>query len=173
MRFATLAATVALAATSGFGPALAQDAVTPDVALFAGDPAAGLEAFNGQCAACHVVVNDEGETLAGRNARVGPNQWNLAYNLIGHDEDFEYSEAINTLHEAGEHWTEEKFVGYVQDPTGWLREATDDRRARGKMAYQVRDEQDALDLWAYFVSISPELTGDAAAAYAAEPTLAD
>ena len=55
-------------------PVLAQDAVTPDVALFTGNAEAGLEAFNRQCAACHVVVNDAGETLAGRNAKTGANQ---------------------------------------------------------------------------------------------------
>jgi cytochrome c len=146
-------------------PVLAQDAVTPDVSLFSGNAEAGLEAFNRQCAACHVVINDAGETLAGRNAKTGPNQWNLAYNLIGHEEDFDYSDAIMQLHEAGERWTEDKFVAYVQDPTGWLREATGDRRARGKMSFQLRDEEAAHDLWAYFVSISPELTEDAAAAY--------
>lgn len=164
MRRAILAAAAALAAA----PVLAQDAVTPDVALFTGNPEAGLAAFNRQCSACHVVVNDAGETLAGRNAKVGPNQWNLAYDLIGNDPDFDYSDPIIQLRDAGEHWTEERFVGYVQDPSGWLREATDDRRARGKMAYQVREEQDARDIWAYLVSISPGLTGDAAAAYEAE-----
>lgn len=164
MRLTILAAAAALAAV----PAFAQDAVTPDASLFSGDPEAGLEAFNRQCAACHVVVNPAGETLAGRNARVGPNQWNLAYNLIGHDPEFDYSDAIMQLHEAGERWTEEKFVGYVQDPTPWLREETGERGARGKMAFQLRDEETAHDIWAYFVSISPELTGDAAAAYTAE-----
>ena len=168
MTIRTIAAAAALVAACG--PAAAQDAVTPDASQFQGDPAAGEEAFNRQCATCHVVVNPDGETLAGRNAKTGPNQWNLAYNLIGNEEDFRYSDAILALNEAGERWTEDKFVGYVQDPTGWLREATDDPRARGKMAYQVRDEADAYDLWAYFVSISPELTEGAAEAYnAAEP----
>lgn len=160
MRFAIIAAAVLAAA-----PAFAQDAVTPDATAFPGDPEAGLEAFNRQCATCHVVVDDAGETLAGRNAKTGPNQWNLAYNLIGDEEDFRYSDPIIALNEAGELWTQEKFVGYVQDPTEWLREATGDARARGKMAYQVRSEEDAQNLWAYFVSISPELTGDSAAAY--------
>ena len=168
MRLAIFAVAAALVAA----PALAQDAVTPDATLFTGSPEAGLEAFNRQCSACHVVVNDAGETLAGRAAKVGPNQWNLAYNLVGHDPDFDYSDPILQLHEAGEHWTEEKFVTYVQDPTSWLREATGDRRARSKMAFQLRDEDAAHDLWAYFVSISPGLTGDAAAAYAAEPNVA-
>lgn len=158
-------ALIIAAAALGAAPAFAQDAVTPDATQFSGNPEAGLEAFNRQCVACHVVVNEAGETLAGRNAQVGPNQYALAYGLIGHQEGFDYSDAILQLHEAGERWTEEKFVAYVQDPTGWLREATGDNRARGKMSFQLRDEETAHDLWAYFVSISPELTGDAATAY--------
>lgn len=43
-------------------------------------------------------------------------------------------------------WNEERFVGYVQEPTGWLRERLDDNKARGKMVFKVRKEQDAIDL---------------------------
>lgn len=161
MRLSMLAVMMAV----GGAPVLAQDAVTPDVALFTGNAEAGLESFNRQCAACHVVVNEAGETLAGRNARTGPNQYGLAYDVIGSEPDFDYSDAILQLRDAGERWTEEKFVAYVQDPTEWLREATGDNRARGKMSFQLRDEEAAHDIWAYLVSISPELTGDAAAAY--------
>lgn len=114
-----------------------------------GDAAAGEEAFNRQCVACHVVVNDAGETLAGRNAQTGPNLFNVTARGIGAVEDFRYSDGVLALGEAGEMWTEEYFVGYVQDPTGWLRETLDDRRARGKMAFQVRSEEDAVNLYAY------------------------
>lgn len=117
-----------------------------------GDAAAGEEAFNRQCVACHVIVNDAGETLAGRNARTGPNLYNVTGRGIGAVEDFRYSDGILALNEAGEMWTEENFVGYVQDPTGWLRETLDDRRARGKMAFQVRSEEDALNLYAYLAT---------------------
>ncbi|MBM1221773.1 c-type cytochrome [Ponticoccus sp. SC2-23] len=117
-----------------------------------GDAAAGEEAFNRQCVACHVVVNDAGETLAGRNAQTGPNLYNVTARGIGTVEDFRYSDGLVELGEAGEMWTEEHFVGYVQDPTGWLRETLDDRRARGKMAFQVRSEEDALNLYAYLAT---------------------
>lgn len=129
-------------------PVLAQDAM--------GDPAAGEEQFNRQCVACHVVQNDDGEVLAGRNAQTGPNLYGVAGRTIGAVEDFRYSDAIMTLNEQGEEWDEEKFVAYVQDPTGWLRETLDDRRARGKMAYQVRAEEDAHDLWAFLATFSEE-----------------
>ena len=125
-------------------------------ALADGDVAAGEEVFNRQCVACHVIVDATGETLAGRGAQTGPNQYNVIGRGIAQVEDFRYSDALIELGEAGEMWTEENFVGYVQDPTGWLREKLDDRRARGKMAYQVRSEDDALNLYAYLATFQPE-----------------
>lgn len=120
-----------------------------------GDAAAGEEAFNRQCVACHVVVNDAGETLAGRNAKTGPNLYAVAGRALGSIEDFRYSESVVELGETGAVWDEASFVGYVQDPTGWLRETLDNRRARGKMAFQVRSEEDALNLYAYLASLAP------------------
>jgi len=102
--------------------------------------------FNRQCVACHVVADASGEVLAGRNAKTGPNLYGVAGRALGSVEDFRYGDSIVELGEGGTVWTEETFVGYVQDPTGWLRETLDNRRARGKMAYQVRAESDAYDL---------------------------
>ena len=114
-----------------------------------GDAANGEEQFNRQCVACHVVADASGEVLAGRNAKTGPNLYGVAGRALGSVEDFRYGDSIVELGEGGTVWTEETFVGYVQDPTGWLRETLDNRRARGKMAYQVRAESDAYDLYAY------------------------
>lgn len=139
-----LAASVALASVFVL-PAMAQD--------FTGDPAAGEEAFQ-QCISCHVVVDGSGETLAGRNARTGPNLYNVAGNTIGSVEDFRYGNGIELANEQGLVWDEANFVAYVQDPTNWLREATGDRRVRGKMSYRVRDEGDALNLYAYLASLA-------------------
>lgn len=127
-------------------PAFAQDAT--------GDAAAGEAAFS-QCQTCHVVVDGEGETLAGRNARTGPNLYAIAGRQAGTVEDFRYSPSMVEAGEAGLAWDEESFVAYVQDPTGFLRETLDDRRARGKMAFQVRSEDDAVNLYAYLASLAP------------------
>ncbi|MFN3663568.1 c-type cytochrome [Yoonia sp.] len=133
---------------------LAAPAFAQDLAPTVGDAAAGEEQFNRQCVACHIVADEEGNVLAGRNARTGPNQYGLIGSLIGTDPDFNYSDGLVALGEAGEVWNEENFVGYVQDPTGWIREKLEDRRARGRMAYQVRAESDAYDLYAYLATFS-------------------
>lgn len=142
MKHLTLAAVMALLSA----PAFAQDAT--------GDAAAGEEQFNRQCVACHVVVNDAGETLAGRNAQTGPNLYGVAGRTPGTYPDFEYGDDMIAFGETGAVWDETNFVAYVQDPTDFLRTALDNRRARGKMAFQVRDPAEATDIYAYLASLA-------------------
>ena len=135
-------------------PAVAQDASVDE----------GEQHFSRQCVACHVVQNAEGEMLAGRNARTGPNLYGVAGRTLGADEDFRYSDYLVALGEQGAIWNESNFVAYVQDPTGWLREKLDDRRARGKMAYRVRSEEEARDLFAYLATFTDPAELEAAIA---------
>ncbi|WP_320414782.1 c-type cytochrome [Palleronia sp. THAF1] len=117
-----------------------------------GDAAAGESVFN-QCQACHVVTNDEGETLAGRAGRTGPNLYGIEGRTAGTVEDFRYSSSMVEAGEAGLAWNEEDFAAYTQDPTGFLREYLDDSGARGKMAFKLRSEDDAKNVYAYIVSL--------------------
>lgn len=135
------------------GSVLAQDAAAPGAPT--GDAAAGEGHFQQQCISCHVVEDEAGEVLAGRNARVGPNLYGVVGRVAGGLEDYDYSDLLKAYGEDGAVWEEENFVGFVQDPTGFLREATGED-GRSKMAYQVRDEQEAHDLYAYLATFSPE-----------------
>ena len=137
-----IALTLALAAA----PALAQDPT--------GDAAAGEAAFR-QCQSCHVVQDAEGNTLAGRNGRTGPNLYGIAGRTAGAVEDFRYSDLMEEAEEAGLVWNEETFAAYVQDPTTYLREATGENGGRSNMTFKVRKPEDAVNLWAYLVSLAP------------------
>ncbi len=130
-------------------PAFAQDMV--------GDAAAGETEFGRQCVTCHIVANDDGEVLAGRNANIGPNLHGVVGRQPGSVEDFRYGDALVALGETEVVWTEETLAAYVQDTTGYLRAELDDPRARSKMTYKVRDEQTALDISAYLATFSPEM----------------
>ena len=121
----------------------------------AGDAEAGERVFN-QCQACHVVVDDEGNTLAGRAGRTGPNLYNVAGRTAGTIEGFRYSSSMTEAGEAGLVWEAETFVAYVQDPTPFLREYLDDSGARGAMTFKVRKEEDAANVFAYLKSLVPE-----------------
>ena len=150
MKTVTLAAALAAMAAPAF-------AESHEMA-FQGDAAAGEEQFNRQCVACHVVQDPEtDEVLAGRNGQVGPNLYGVAGRVMGSVEGFSYSDSLAQMGENGAIWTEANFVGYVQDPTGWLREELDDRRARGKMAYQVRSEEDAYNLYAFLATFGADM----------------
>lgn len=135
---------LATAATLLATPVLADGHLT-------GDAEAGERTFR-QCIACHVVVNAGGETLAGRSGRVGPNLWGIDGRAIGTHEEFSYSNGLTALMETEAVWDEASFVGYVQDPTGWIRETTGDDGLRGAMSFRVRSEEDALNLFAFLSS---------------------
>ena len=144
----TLAATATLLASAAFA----------DGHAATGDATAGERQFNRQCMSCHVVANADGKVLAGRSARTGPNLFGIAGLQIGTVPDYRYGDSIVEWGEqdGGTVWTQEAFVGYVQDPTGWLREALGDSRARGKMAYRVRDEEDAINIYAFLATLAAE-----------------
>lgn len=143
----------------GAGLVTATGALAQDLS---GDPDAGEGVFR-QCQSCHVVVDDEGNTLAGRRAQVGPNLYGVVGRQAGSVEGFSYSDSMAQAGEAGLHWDEESFIAYVQDPTGFLREYLDDSSARGKMTYRLRGEEDAADVYAYLAKLGPQTEGDGAA----------
>lgn len=120
-----------------------------------GDAAAGESVFR-QCAACHNVVNDAGDVLAGRpNVRTGPNLYGQMGHVFGDIEDFRWSPGMQAMNEQGVEITEENFVAYIQDPTGFIREQTGDSSLRGAMAAQrLRSDEDGANLYAYLVSLA-------------------
>ncbi|MDJ1009100.1 MAG: cytochrome C [Paracoccaceae bacterium] len=121
------------------------------------DVDAGMEAFS-QCQTCHIVQDDEGNLLAGRNARQGPNLYNIVGRQAGSVEGFRYRPDLVAAGEAGLVWTEEDLVVYLQDPNQFLSD-TLDKRARSGMAYRVRTEEEAVNLAAFLASVSPDAEG--------------
>ena len=120
--------------------------------VHAADVAAGEKAFKA-CVACHVVQNDAGEVLAGRNAKTGPNLYGLDGRHLGAVGDFNYSEGMVEAGETGAVWTEAEFVSYVQDPTAFLREISGDAKARSKMSFKLKKADEAADIYAYIASL--------------------
>lgn len=118
-----------------------------------GDAEAGEKAFN-QCKACHMIQADDGETIV-RGGRVGPNLYGVVGRTAGSVEDYSYSGLLETAGEQGLEWDEESFVGYIQEPTDWLKDYTGEN-GRGKMTYKLRKAEDGADIWAYLASVGPQ-----------------
>ncbi|WP_342707407.1 c-type cytochrome [Jannaschia pohangensis] len=119
-----------------------------------GDAAEGESAFR-QCQSCHVVENGDGEVLAGRNGRTGPNLYGVVGRTAGTVEGFAYSDLMIAAGEAGMIYDEANFVPYVMDPTEHLREASGES-GRGKMSFKVRKEEDAINLYAFLAQFADE-----------------
>lgn len=133
------------------GPAFADGHAT-------GDAAAGEKVFS-KCKACHSIVDADGEAIV-KGGRNGPNLYGLYTRVAGAEEDFgkKYGKSLIEAGEAGLEWDEENFVNYVADPRTFLRETLDDKRARSKMSFKLGDAEDAANVWAYIVSVGPELS---------------
>jgi cytochrome c len=128
-----------------------------------GDATAGEAVFN-QCQSCHVVQDADGNTLAGRAAKTGPNLYGVVGRQAGSLEDFRYGDAIVQAGTNGLVWDEDNLAAYLGDPTKFLRDTLDDKKARSKMAYKVRKEEDAMNVAAFLATFSPAATEEAAPA---------
>lgn len=117
----------------------------------AGDAAAGEAQFR-QCQACHVVANADGEVLAGRAGKTGPNLYGVVGRQAGTYPDFRYGPAIVAAGEGGLVWNEENLAAYMTDPTSFLREVTGDNSARSRMSFRMRNGAD--DMAAFLATFS-------------------
>jgi cytochrome c len=152
MKLSLTAAALALVAA----PVFAQEAPT-------GDAEAGAKVF-AKCQTCHVIANEAGEVLAGKNSKTGPNLYGLPGRTAGTYPEFKYGESLIKLGEMGFTWNETDFVQYVADPTKFLQEKESDGKARSKMMFKLPKEEDALNVYAFIASLSPApAAADAAA----------
>jgi cytochrome c len=119
-----------------------------------GDAAKGERVFN-QCQTCHVVANEAGEVLAGRNAKTGPNLYGVVGRTAGSYPDFEYGESIVAAGAAGLVWDEAQITEYLADPTAFWKKTLDDPSARSMMAFKLRKPEDAANVVAYIASLAP------------------
>ena len=128
-------------------PAMAQDAT--------GDAAAGEKVF-AKCQTCHVIADDAGTVLGGKNAKTGPNLYALAGRTAGTRADFNgYGESLVALGATGFAWNEADLVTYVADPAKFLKDKLGDTGAKSKMAFKLPKEEDAKNVWAYITSLAP------------------
>ena len=71
-----------------------------------------------------------------------------------------YHDSIREAGESGLIWNETDFVAYVADPKKFLASFLDDSKARSSMSFKLKKEADAKAIWAYLVSVGPEVGAD-------------
>lgn len=129
----------------------------------AGDVEAGKKVFN-QCQTCHAVVDPDGNVLAGKNAKTGPNLYAVIGRPAAGYPDFKYGDGIKELGATGYVWTEEDLAVYVQDPTKFLDEKTGDKKAKSKMMFKLKKAEDAANVAAFLASLAPAPAAEGEAA---------
>lgn len=107
-----------------------------------------------KCKACHAVVADD-DTVIQKGGRTGPNLYGISGRTAGTYDGFRYGKSIVETGENGLVWNEEDFVAYVADPKKFLATKLDTKSAKSKMTYKLKDDQDAIDVWTYLVSVGP------------------
>ncbi|SFD06587.1 c-type cytochrome [Tropicimonas isoalkanivorans] len=117
------------------------------------DVEAGAELFQKQCGTCHVVMNEDGEILAGRKARTGPNLFGIVDAPAAQVDGFRYGSGLLAAADAGLVWEVPHLVAYLQDTNIFLREVTGDPKVRSRMAWKVRKDKDAADIAAFLATL--------------------
>lgn len=107
----------------------------------AGDPAAGEDIFR-KCKACHQV----GE---GAKNKAGPVLTDVIGRTAGTFEGYKYGPSMVAAGEAGLIWSGENIFEYLASPKNFLRAFLSDPKAKAKMSFSLKDEQDRADVIAY------------------------
>ena len=142
------------------GPALAESHLS--------DLASIGEANFKFCQSCHVVHDDEGNVLAGRKAKSGPNLYGIVGRTAGGLEGYKFGTSIAKAGEAGLVWDEEQLIAYLLDPKKYLQTYLEDSSARSKMSFKMRAdkkngltaEESAAAMYAFLAEIGPEMTAE-------------
>ncbi len=118
------------------------------IAQEVGDAANGEKVFK-KCSSCHKIGD-------GAENGVGPMLTGVLGRTAGTVEGFKYGKSLLAAGEAGLVWTEEEVFGYLLDSKKYLRAKLEDKKAKSKMSFKLKKEQDRLDVIAYLKTFSPD-----------------
>ncbi|MBL4751012.1 MAG: c-type cytochrome [Amylibacter sp.] len=128
------------------------------ITLFSGqiavaqDVDAGKKVFK-KCKACHKV---------GENAKngVGPDLNDIVGRVVGSAEGYKYSKTFKAANAAGLVWDEASIADYIANPNDYMKAALDDPKAKTKMSFKMKKEQQRKDVAAYVASFSAAPAAD-------------
>ena len=98
-----------------------------------------------------MIVADDGTEIA-KGGKVGPNLYGVIGRKAG-SADFKYGDSIVAAGEAGLVWDAASIAEYVVDPAAYLKTYLDDKKAKSKMSFKLKDG--GADVAAYLASVAP------------------
>lgn len=100
-----------------------------------------------KCVACHKV----GE---GAKNGIGPVLTNVVGRVAGTQTGYKFGKSIQAAGAAGLVWDEALIVEYIADPRKFLRAYLNDKKAKARMKFKLKDLQDRENIAAYLASLS-------------------
>ncbi len=113
-----------------------------------GDAAKGEKIFK-KCSSCHMIGDDA-------KNRVGPVLNGIVGRPAGTVPDYKYGKSIVAAGEAGLVWSEDELFEYLINPRNYLRARLEDKKAKSKMSFRLKKEDERADVIAYLKTFSPE-----------------
>lgn len=102
-----------------------------------------------KCSSCHMVGPEA-------KNRVGPVLTDVVGRAAGTFPDYKYGKSIVAAGEAGLVWTEEELFDYLLNPKKYLRAKLEDKKAKSKMSFRLKKEDERANVIAYLKSLSPQ-----------------
>ncbi len=110
-------------------------------ALAAGDAGKGEKVFK-KCVACHTIKK-------GDKNKVGPNLFAVVGRTAGTVDGFKYSKGFLMAAEKIGSWEEGEIFEYLADPTKFLQKVAGSKKARSKMTFKLKKEDQRNDVIAF------------------------
>jgi cytochrome c len=114
-----------------------------------GDATVGKKEFN-KCKSCHMIASSD-ETIV-KGGKTGPNLYEVIGRAAGTAEGFKYGADLVKAGEAGLIWDTTNIAAYMEDPKGFLQATLDDKGAKSKMTFKMKNK--AADVAAYLATFS-------------------
>jgi cytochrome c2 len=108
------------------------------------DADAGRLVFK-KCAACHQIGD-------GAKNGAGPVLSGIIGRPAGSYDGFRYSKYMLAAGQAGHVWDEDSIFEYISNPTKYLRKILDNPRAKAKMRFKLKSEEDRRNVIAYLAT---------------------
>lgn len=112
------------------------------------DVTAGEKVFK-KCRSCHKIGD-------GAKNAVGPVLNNVIGRKAGTFEGYKYGKDLLAASEKGLVWTTENLGPYITDPKKFLRNYLENPKAKSKMSFKLKKEQQRADVIAYVATFSPD-----------------